>query len=114
LFLPRSFLPLVLGGAPRNDEAVTAANDNMLHSRAAARDGMVAQLQFQMMHVVYEIRVTKSTKISAGHCREARWRCFDMGWCGAGLGSCFMLKSQEPKADAAPQTPAAARKCPTC
>jgi hypothetical protein len=55
-----------LGGAPRNDEAVTAANDNILHSRAAARDGMVAQLQFQMMHVVYEIRVTMSTKISAG------------------------------------------------
>jgi hypothetical protein len=66
LFLPRSFLPLVLGGAPRNDEAVTAANDNMLHSRAAARGGMVAQLQFQMTHVVYEIRVTMSTKISAG------------------------------------------------
>jgi hypothetical protein len=56
---------LVLGGAPRNDEAVKAANDSTLHSHAA-RDGMVAQLQFQMMHVVYEIRVTMSTKISAG------------------------------------------------
>jgi hypothetical protein len=86
----------------------------MLHSRAAARDGMGAQLQFQMMHVVYEIRVTMSTKISAGHCREARCRCFDMvvvrGW----LGLLFHAEKPEPKADAAPRTPAAARKCLTC
>jgi LDH2 family malate/lactate/ureidoglycolate dehydrogenase len=57
---------------------------------------MVAQLQFQMMHVVYEIRVTMSTKISADHCREARCRCFDMvvvrGWLG------LLFHAEKPRA----------------
>jgi hypothetical protein len=41
--LARSFLFLVLGDAPRNDEAVTAAKTTIrFHARAAARDGVVA------------------------------------------------------------------------
>jgi hypothetical protein len=86
----------------------------MLHSRAAARDGTVAQLQFQTMHVVYEIRVTLSTKISAGHCRGARCRCFDMvvvrGW----LGLLFHAEKPRAKGRRRPANAISREKCPTC
>jgi hypothetical protein len=67
-----------------------------------------------MMHVVYEIRVTVPTKISAGHSREARGRCFDMVMARGWLGLLFHAEKPRAKGRRRPVNAISREKCPTC